>query len=53
MAINRYNPNYKLTRLKMELEEAENELKYASDSRKPLIKNRIENIKDEIRRLQS
>lgn len=48
MAINRYSLNSKLTRLKMELEEAENELEYASYSRRQYVQNRIDNINREI-----
>lgn len=49
MAVNRYDPNDKLKRLQMELEEAENELEYAPEHRKPLIEKRIQNILEAIR----
>ena len=53
MAINRYAPNSKLTRLKMELEEAELEFNSTNDSRrKERIQIRIDNIKHEIKEIE-
>lgn len=47
--MNRYAPNSKLTRLQMELEEAENELECAPEHRKEDVEKRIANIRESIR----
>ena len=53
LAINRYNPNSRLTRLKMELEEAKNELEHTPGSRRQYVQNRINNIEREIREIEA
>ena len=53
MAVNRYNLNNKLVRLKMELEEAQLELAHSIDSgRRANAQNRINNIKSEIKEIE-
>ena len=53
MAINRYSPNNKLIRLKMELEEAENEIEHTPDCRNDAVLNRINNIRHEIDQIEA
>ena len=51
-SFNRYSPNSALTRLKLELQEAETELRSTSGSRRESVLKKIENIKLSIAQIE-